>query len=53
MRLGGPLGLNLLRVFVAIYEARSVTHAAERLEVTQPTISHGLAKITGHETPVQ
>jgi DNA-binding transcriptional LysR family regulator len=45
MRLDGPLDLNLLRVFVAIYEARSVTHAAERLEVTQPTISYGLAKM--------
>ena len=34
------LDLNLIRVFVAIYETRSVTHAAERLDVTQPTISY-------------
>ena len=28
------LDLNLVRVFVAIYETRSVTQAAERLDVT-------------------
>lgn len=39
------LDLNLIRVFVAIYETRSVTQAAERLDVTQPTISYGLAKM--------
>ena len=39
------LDLNLIRVFVAIYETRSVTQAAERLDVTQPTISYGLAKL--------
>ncbi|MET3915511.1 DNA-binding transcriptional LysR family regulator [Variovorax sp. OAS795] len=39
------LDLNLVRVFVAIYETRSVTQAAERLDVTQPTISYGLAKL--------
>jgi len=39
------LDLNLIRVFVAIYEARSVTLAAERLDVTQPTVSYGLAKL--------
>lgn len=39
------LDLNLVRVFVAIYETRSVTQAAERLDLTQPTISYGLAKL--------
>lgn len=39
------LDLNLVRVFVAIHETRSVTQAAERLDVTQPTISYGLAKL--------
>jgi DNA-binding transcriptional LysR family regulator len=39
------LDLNLIRVFVAIYETRSVTQAPERLDVTQPTISYGLAKM--------
>lgn len=39
------LDLNLVRVFVTIYEAGSVTAAAERLFVTQPTISYGLAKL--------
>jgi len=39
------LDLNLIRVFVAIYETRSVTQAAERLDVTQPTISYALAKL--------
>lgn len=39
------LDLNLVRVFVAIYETRSVTHAAERLDVTQSTVSYALAKL--------
>lgn len=39
--------LNLLRAFVAIFETRSVTQAAQRLDVTQPSISHALAKLRG------
>jgi DNA-binding transcriptional LysR family regulator len=39
------LDLNLVRVLVAIYETQSVTAAAERLDVTQPTISYGLGKL--------
>lgn len=39
------LDLNLVRVFVAIYETGSVTAAAERLFVTQPTVSYGLTKL--------
>jgi DNA-binding transcriptional LysR family regulator len=39
------MDLNLVRVLVAIYETRSVTHAAERLDLTQPTVSHALAKL--------
>lgn len=37
--------LNLVRAFVAIHETRSVTQAAERLNLTQPTISHSLARL--------
>lgn len=37
--------LNLIRAFVAIHETRSVTQAAERLNLTQPTISHSLARL--------
>ena len=40
-----PLDLALLRAFVAIYETGSVTAAAERLFVTQPTISYSLGKL--------
>jgi DNA-binding transcriptional LysR family regulator len=39
------LDLNLIRVFVAIYETKSATAAAERLNLTQPTISYGLGKL--------
>lgn len=39
------LDLNLIRVFVAIYETQSATEAAERLDITQPTVSYGLAKL--------
>jgi DNA-binding transcriptional LysR family regulator len=37
------IDLNLVRLFVAVYETRSVSLAAERLCVTQPTVSYGLA----------
>ena len=37
--------LNLVRALVAIYETRSVTRAAERLDLTQPSVSHALARL--------
>lgn len=40
-----PFDLNLTRVFVAIYETRSVTAAAERLDITQPSVSYSLARL--------
>lgn len=39
------IDLNLVRVFVAIYETRSVSQAAGRLCVAQPTVSYGLAAL--------
>ena len=39
------IDLNLVRVFVAIYETQSATAAAEQLNITQPTVSYGLAKL--------
>ncbi len=40
-----PLDLNLLKVFDALYEARSVTRAAKRLGLTQSAISHALRRL--------
>ncbi len=37
--------LNLLPVFVALMEERSVTRAAERLGMTQPSLSNALARL--------
>ncbi|MFT4030314.1 MAG: LysR family transcriptional regulator [Protaetiibacter sp.] len=37
--------LNALRTFVVLYELRSLTAAAERLHVTQPTVSYTLARL--------
>lgn len=37
--------LNQLRTFVVLYELRSVTAAAARLHVTQPTVSYTLARL--------
>jgi len=37
--------LNQLRTFVVLYELRSVTAAAERLHVTQPTVSYTLRRL--------
>jgi DNA-binding transcriptional LysR family regulator len=39
------IDLNLVRVFVTIYEAKSVTAAAERLFLTQPSVSYALSKL--------
>jgi len=40
-----PLDLNLLRVFFAIWDLRSLTAAGERLGLTQPAISHALRRL--------
>jgi DNA-binding transcriptional LysR family regulator len=37
--------LNLVRVFVAVYETRSLTTAASRLFVTQPAVSQALSRL--------
>jgi len=37
--------LNLIRVFVAVYETRSITAAAARLYVTQPAVSQALGRL--------
>ncbi len=39
------LDLNLLRVFDALFEERSVTRAGHRLHVTQSAVSHALARL--------
>ncbi len=44
---GRDLDLNLLRVFVAVADAGSVTDAAARLYLTQPAISAALKRLTG------
>lgn len=40
--------LNLVRVFVLLYETRSVTATAEAVHVSQPTVSYSLAKLRRH-----
>ncbi|MFV0320294.1 MAG: LysR substrate-binding domain-containing protein [Microbacterium sp.] len=37
--------LNQLRTFVVLYELRSLTATAQRLHVTQPTVSYTLARL--------
>lgn len=39
------IDLNLLRVFDAVYRARSVSRAAELLDLTQPATSQGLTRL--------
>ena len=39
------IDLNLLVVFDALYDVRSVTHAASRLSLTQPTVSGMLQRL--------
>ncbi|GAA3919932.1 LysR family transcriptional regulator [Litoribacillus peritrichatus] len=40
--------LNLFTVFEAIYNEGNLTKAANTLHITQPAISHSLAKLRGH-----
>ncbi|GAA1804441.1 LysR family transcriptional regulator [Nesterenkonia flava] len=42
------MDLNLLRVFAAVYEEGSLSGAAGRLHLTQPTISHSCQKLRRH-----
>jgi DNA-binding transcriptional LysR family regulator len=44
-RANDHLDLNLLRVFLAIWDLRSLTAAGERLGLTQPAISHSLRRL--------
>jgi DNA-binding transcriptional LysR family regulator len=39
------IDLNLLRLFDAVHRSRSVSRAAEMLQVTQPAASHGLTRL--------
>ena len=39
------IDLNLIRVFVTIFETSSVSGAAERLHVTQPSVSYALSRL--------
>lgn len=43
---GRDLDLNLLRVFVVVASARSVTQAASQLYLTQPAVSAALRRLT-------
>jgi len=44
-RMNEHLDLNLLRVFLAIWDLRSLTAAGDRLGLTQPAISHALRRL--------
>ncbi|GAA1859324.1 LysR family transcriptional regulator [Brevibacterium marinum] len=39
------MDLNLLRIFIAVYETRSLTEAANRLFLTQPAVSQALGRL--------
>ena len=39
------IDLNLVRTFLHLYETRSVTRTAERMSITQPSVSHALARL--------
>ncbi|WP_136068570.1 LysR family transcriptional regulator [Modicisalibacter radicis] len=40
-----PIDLNLIRTFVTLYESGSVTLAAHKLNVTQPSVSYSLSRL--------
>src|SRR5574340_1374356 len=37
--------LNLMKTFVLLYQTGSVTRTAERLSITQPSVSHALGRL--------
>ncbi|WP_432698216.1 LysR family transcriptional regulator [Marinobacterium sp. YM272] len=39
------IDLNLVRTFVVLYETRSVTSSADKLAITQPSVSYALSKL--------
>ena len=39
------IDLNLLRLFDAVYQTQNVSRAAERLNLTQPSVSQGLGRL--------
>lgn len=41
----GTFDLNLVKVFLAIWETRSISTAGERLGLTQPAVSHALKRL--------
>ncbi|MGY6695510.1 MAG: LysR family transcriptional regulator [Roseinatronobacter sp.] len=47
-RLSRDLDWNLLRSFVIMAEARSITDAAQQLRLTQPSVSTALKKLENH-----
>lgn len=44
----GTFDLNLIKVFLAIWELRSISAAGERLGLTQPAVSHALRRLREH-----
>jgi len=48
MRHPARFDLNLLRIFDAIYSKGGVSAAARHLNLSQPAISHALARLRGH-----
>lgn len=44
-QINNQLDLNLLRVFLAIWDLRSLTAAGDRLGLTQPAVSHALRRL--------
>lgn len=39
------IDLNLLKIFAAVHTERSVSRAAQRIGLTQPSVSHGLSRL--------
>lgn len=44
----GHFDLNLIRIFVLLYETRSVTATAGAVHLSQPTVSYSLGKLRRH-----
>ncbi|WP_258933738.1 LysR family transcriptional regulator [Nesterenkonia pannonica] len=42
------IDLNLMRTFVVVYRARSITRAAKILHLSQPAVSHALRRLRHH-----
>ncbi|MBR7762216.1 LysR family transcriptional regulator, partial [Acinetobacter nosocomialis] len=39
------IDLSLIKVFIIVYETKNISHAAERLNLSQPSVTYNLNRL--------